>query len=275
MENLFPPEIALDIFSRLPAESVLRCRLVCKTWRTLLNDTNFADIHLRRQLLQLDDAPKFHNHLDVVAGAKVGFIFLIEIDDEGQLVYGEYDENDEQSYKTLTRINHPPIEAIIHDWVDSCNGLFCLSVDHHGFQDPVYICNPITRECTNLPKFMDFKVGKSRFDYDDYLRDKNGIMVSGFGCNLSMNEYKVVRIYYADYRYRDNRVGCVQVYTLGGGGSGWRSKGEISYKFLDRQGVFINGALHWLEGTGKIVAFDLADEKFRVLPAPPFLDDKM
>ncbi|OVA18901.1 F-box domain [Macleaya cordata] len=293
--NLLPKEITLDIFSRLPAESVLRCKRVCKTWQTTLNDTNyFADMHLRRQLLQLDDDdPKFHNHSDFVAGAKVGFISLIgidlksssrkDVDDIGEveeyaqlLCYGEYDENDEeeQSYKKLTLINHHPL-GFNHDWVSSCNGLICLSVNHHDIFDPVYICNPITRECTYLPIFTDFRGCKrSRGgSYYDFL-PKNGCMVSGFGCNLSRNEYKVVRIYYGYYDDDDKmcppKFGCVQVYTLGGR-SGWRNKGEFPYLFQNKKhGVFANGALHWIDvNERKIVAFDLADEKFRVLPSPP------
>ncbi|KAI3953100.1 hypothetical protein MKW98_020295 [Papaver atlanticum] len=51
MDNL-PKEVTLDIFSRLPVESVLDCKLVCKAWRDILQfnaDNFFADLHLQSQ----------------------------------------------------------------------------------------------------------------------------------------------------------------------------------------------------------------------------------
>ncbi|OVA09222.1 F-box domain [Macleaya cordata] len=325
MENFLPEDITLDLLSRLPAELVLECRLVCKSWRTHTYLSSFADMHLRRQLLKRDEVPKCHNHtesmeinllptevtLDIFSRLPAesillcrrvcktwqnllnnfvdvhsGFISLIQrypkssSDKKSEsirskekygnlLYYGEYNDlKQSNNKKTLARINHPPLR-FDNAFVGSCNGLICLS-EHttSGIEDPVYICNPITREYINLPIYKDLSLRKRRRGFSCNLFSK-GRMVSGFGYNLSTNEYKVVRIYY----YSSN-VGLVQVYTLGSG-SGWRNLGEITYSFLDTfphtPGVFVNGALHWQEEIGKIVAFDLADEKFRVVPLPPFL----
>lgn len=49
MEKLLPREIEVDIFSRLPAETLIPCKRVCKTWRGLFNGKYFVDAHLRRQ----------------------------------------------------------------------------------------------------------------------------------------------------------------------------------------------------------------------------------
>ncbi|XP_026451262.1 F-box protein At3g07870-like [Papaver somniferum] len=77
-------------------------------------------------------------------------------------------------------------------------------------------------------------------------------------------------------------MGRVHGYTLGGGRcSVWRDIGETPYSlrhiqdgFLCRRspfGAFANGALHWLDKEQKIVSFDLAEEKFYLLPSPPFV----
>ncbi|OVA06948.1 F-box domain [Macleaya cordata] len=276
MEKLHQ-EITLDIFSRLPVESVLHCRLVCKTWRNLLRLPYFADMHLRRQLLRLE----YNNHSHVAppppaaAADNLGFL-LLTMEKSSPLFYLEYDE-DEKSYKTVKRINHPPLKKRIYGiaMVGSCNGLICFTIlCRHGIDDPVYICNPITNEYINLPKFnilrdykgVDININSS---YD-------GRMVSGFGYHPSTNEYKIVRIVYYD-KINEPIIGRVQVYTLGDG-NGWRNKGEIAYSLIPRKGIpavlrgiLANGALHWLDyDDWKILSFDLEEEEFSLLPSPPF-----
>ncbi|KAI3862421.1 hypothetical protein MKX03_013664, partial [Papaver bracteatum] len=99
--NRLPSEIAIEILSRLPIDSILQCRLVCKTWRKLLRHPSFAHVHSN----QLS-----HVNGNSVIGGKPGFGFLFcftfwpKYNDE--LYYGEYDD---QSKKKLIRINQPPI----------------------------------------------------------------------------------------------------------------------------------------------------------------------
>ncbi|OVA07453.1 hypothetical protein BVC80_8779g9 [Macleaya cordata] len=210
----------------------------------------------------------------------MGLLFSIGLDYDKcgsavQLYYGgQYDHeinnidddddddkhNDYSSYKTLTKIDHPPItERPLFDlMLGSCNGLVCFFVPHDGMDDPIYICNPITGEYVYLPRFTCGKHASSHHK-----------LVGGFGYLHSTNEYKVVRTYY-DYD-EPSLVGHVQVYTLGDG-NGWRNKGDTTH-FIGSSGVFANGYLHWIDIGAKknIVAFDLAEEEFRLLPSPPCL----
>ncbi|OVA18909.1 F-box domain [Macleaya cordata] len=263
MENLLPEEIITDIISRLPVESILECRRVCKNFKTLLHHPFFAHLHLLRHSHSLlldddDDDLKYHSHSYTAAASfsKVGFITLWTLEDNRcHLYWGEYDDKNNECYNTLKKINHPSLKRSI--LVGSCNGLLCVGVERYRVSfDPDYICNPITREYVNLPKLTE-KHGDDR-------------IVSGFGYHPKTNEYKVVRIYYdAD----QPSVGQVQVYTLGAG-TGWRNKVEIKYRlrhsFVERRGILANGALYWLFEKGlEVVSFDLADEEFRLLPSPP------
>ncbi|OVA09218.1 F-box domain [Macleaya cordata] len=268
MERLLPVDIIFNIFYRLPAESVLLCSQVCKTWRNLIRLPYFADTHLRfrRKLLQLEDdhshfnldASNFNGAANKVGG--LGILFAIQFSDKDKgnvgLYYGEYDENNidkKFSYRTLTKINIPPIneQKTPHSMVGSCNGLICFSMPYmyHTHEHGFYICNPITREYKRL-----------------YEISKCEPMVYGFGYIPSCNEYKIVRI--CD-------CGRIQVYTIGSG-NGWRNKEKITCKlgspsYPPPPGILANGALHWLDHMApmKILAFDLADEKFRVVPSPP------
>ncbi|OVA13637.1 F-box domain [Macleaya cordata] len=272
MENLLPADIKLDIFSRLPAESVLQCRQVCKTWRSLLHLPVFAHMHLCRTQ-HLEDH-SYDNHSN--DAAKMGLLLLVALKGERysnyQLCYHEYDENDERSFKLpLTIINHPVVKPT-YALVGSCNGLIYFTLKQ-PYNDPFYICNPITREYVILPRFNN-----SNLIVGGYPK---GCMVWGFGYLPSTNEYKVVRIhlYTNPYQpsgwYKHDEIDA-QVYTLGSG-SGWR---KIKYssplpicKLLAPWGVLANGALYWLGSGGKSFTFDLADEELRYFLSPPYEDE--
>ncbi|XP_026396559.1 F-box protein At3g07870-like [Papaver somniferum] len=239
MEDLHE-DISKKILSHIPRESVLNCKLVSKTWNTLLSN---------RKL-------------------EVGILFCVASNRERniQLHKGYYDEiitltdddHENFTYRTIEKIKHPVINKrkVIDIMVGSCNGLVCFLVPHHRVEDPVYICNPISGEYVNLPR----------------INSKKGLIVSGFGYNCSANNYKVIRIHYPkklSYAYPPS-PGQVQIYSLGGGDScGWRNLGDINYS-LAFNGTLLNGSLYWLEWMDqKIVAFDLANENFQLLPTAP------
>ncbi|KAI3894780.1 hypothetical protein MKX03_023575 [Papaver bracteatum] len=158
----------------------------------------------------------------------------------------------------------------------SDNGLICLTIrtkyngipaigTTHSPNEPLYVCNPMTREFVNLPRILI-----------DEKESNDGIhIVYGFGYHPIINKYKVVRIFYVGNPKNPTFKGHVQVYTLGSG-SGWQSTGETDYYLWpekynvgDPVGVCVNGALHWpCAESADIVAFDLADEEFHLLPTP-------
>ncbi|XP_026423308.1 F-box protein At3g07870-like [Papaver somniferum] len=183
--NMLPKEIMLEIFSRAPAESVIECKSVSKSWRNLLQRPSFPQMHLNH----LNDPDAAHD------SGNLSLIFYTKwLLGKEPFYYTEYDENLNRFTRT-TRINvTPPFEY--YDILNSCNGLVCFSAylgNCHNMQ-PAYICNPITREYTVIPKFE----GK------DFL--------AGFGYSPSTNEYKVVRI---SRDKGDPNYGIVQLYTLG------------------------------------------------------------
>ncbi|XP_026405456.1 F-box protein At3g07870-like [Papaver somniferum] len=238
-------DITNKILSHVHPDSVLSCKLVCKTWQALLS--------------------RF----------KVGLLIAISRLEEKkdnnsvQLYYADYDQlnkdNDQFSYSALPKINHPPIDMVEDHspcMVGSCNGLVCISIpgpDSHCHNDPTYICNPMTGEYVNL-RALDPKLGRQCQ------------IGSGFGYLSKTNEYKVVRIHYPLDFTKPNWFthGCVQVYTLGGSGGGeWRNVGNITHLF-SFPGVAGNGVIYFIEDfENRLVIFDMADEVFRVPPIQP------
>ncbi|XP_026460012.1 uncharacterized protein LOC113360762 [Papaver somniferum] len=130
-----------------------------------------------------------------------------------------------------------PLEAC--EFVGTWNGLICISVKtvHVSYREEpepkpaLYICNPISKEFTSLP---GLRINKEKLDKNDGVQ-----IVHGFGYDPQTNKYKVVRV---ESITKIPSRGHMSRYTHLGVASG---------------------------RTPKIVVFDLADEKFHLLPAPP------
>ncbi|XP_026377836.1 F-box/kelch-repeat protein At3g06240-like [Papaver somniferum] len=147
-------------------------------------------------------------------------------------------------------------------FVGSLNGLICLVGNPTEEQphEPIYIFNPVIKEYVMLPEI------NTNYSYDVF-------WTSGFGYVSATNEYKVVKIYISK-----TKVVKVCIYTLGSG-NGWRNLGDFNPSFAPSpwaQGVFANGALHWMGvELDMIVTFNLAEEKFcqHLSPPPSSPDD--
>ncbi|XP_026411220.1 F-box protein At3g07870-like [Papaver somniferum] len=279
--NSLPEEITLNIFSRLPVESVLNCKQVCKSWRNFLQfhvntNTYFAYQHLQRQ----HGCGLTHTQEQNRDGSDAAIQTFVAFNRDVQALYHEeYHEDrkvgDNQPIYRRRRINikFPACKHI----VGSCNGLICLisRTNYNGVSifphipshspespdEPSYICNPVTREFVHLPRIY---IDKKKIDLGVHI-------ICGFGYHPLTNAYKVVRIsYFGLPRSR----GVVEIYKLGSD-SGWTSAGETNLFFesvYHSPSVCWNGSLYWLhKESGGIVAFDLADEKFHSVPNPPGL----
>ncbi|MCL7022559.1 hypothetical protein MKW94_014227, partial [Papaver nudicaule] len=104
-----PSDVVLEILSRLPVESVLDCKLVCKRLLNLLSDRwdQFAKMHHQQQLLQIAC------HGGDASSSSTGLLFSFEVDEEDEtmgarLYYGdkyndEMNIHEKLSYKTLQK----------------------------------------------------------------------------------------------------------------------------------------------------------------------------
>ncbi|XP_026428880.1 F-box protein At3g07870-like [Papaver somniferum] len=286
--NSLPTEITLSIFSRLPGESVLDCKLVCRAWRNFLqfhvNTPYFVYQHLQRQrgyvphgLVQHQQhKPSDSETMSFVAFDRHTRVFwYLEYHDNGDRISDKRPNN--YRIKTIN-MKFPADRCVkrILGLVGSDNGLICLSLK----LPPEYIvipayqnkvahspetlcnCNPITREFVTLPGIL---IDKKRSVDDDVH------IVHGFGYHALTNEYKVVRICYVGDRKTPSYRGQAEVYTIGSG-CGWRSVAETNLRpryIGDPTGVCFDGDLHWMcDDSANIMIFDLATEKFHFLIAP-------
>ncbi|KAJ9535392.1 hypothetical protein OSB04_un001493 [Centaurea solstitialis] len=254
MEGL-PAELTMDILSRLPAKTIIHCKLVGKKWRNLVSDSSFVDLHLSRSPtgIIIHQSPPM-NMTDWNIPNDPGVLKWVEMEDKAHHYLLHYD-----SLMSLD-VNLVPVlqnSRILN--IGSVNGLIFLWQHKH---DNTYICNPVTREILILPGLHYHK--------QDY-----GRIIYGFGVSSLTGEYKVVRTFQGSV-LSNGRPSVIeaQVYTLGTGH--WRSLGGVPYQLNGFRfcGLFLNNHCRWIvsdqeDASKKLCTFDLDKETFQFFPSPP------
>lgn len=204
-ENL-PQEITIDILSRLPIQTTLGCKSVCKPWHDLMEGSEFITSHLSKSSSTSNNSC---------------IAFVEEMDSSKP--YKIYAFDDKGSSTTLvSQFGFPP----------RFKRLNAPRSSHHGFilfwaRSPyqIVICNPITREYKELP---------SPPRYDKW-------SVFGFGTSKVSGKYKVVLI---SKKYMSSEP-IYEVHTLGTDSWRSIENPNPSPKPYGN-GIALNGNLHWL-----------------------------
>ncbi|KAH6765209.1 hypothetical protein C2S52_014260 [Perilla frutescens var. hirtella] len=262
-----PSEMIMNILSRLPIRSIIRCKFVCKSWLDLLATPEFVKSHLSKAapglaLFLYAEHPKPYKF----------FEFVDKLNLHRRVLHWNMD--------TVFNFNLP-FARPLHS---SANGLLFLcrrGAGHHDFyklrQDGaiwprnLLICNPITRDYIMIPRPQESSP-KAQLHMDSF----------GFGVSRMSGQYKLVWRFHEWIRgtrppgnFAESEC---QVYTVGTGS--WRRVGSGGRSLLyirgNDVGVFLNGNLHWLalerEGSSVwISCFDLETELFSTFSPPPLL----
>ncbi|KAF5933760.1 hypothetical protein HYC85_029931 [Camellia sinensis] len=231
-----PVEIIADILCRLSIESILTCRVVCKTWRNVTRDSCFIN-KLGNSLYQpprlilkplmeniSDDAPR---HL-----------ILLDIEE-----------------RKTRRI---PFDRMLADLeiMCSCDGLLCIASSRT--LNPVIIYNPITRE--------QFNVAKIAFERLLYLIMRLVLALIPQPKSTKFSEHTLPLLL---------RVKSIILTSFLLEKDQWRKLTEPGNMVKrDVYGVVSwGGALYWRIVKGPfivIVQFNLSDEKFRMFNFPDY-----
>uniref|UniRef100_A0A5B7BYK1 F-box domain-containing protein n=1 Tax=Davidia involucrata TaxID=16924 RepID=A0A5B7BYK1_DAVIN len=234
-----PGEIVVDILSRLPIKSLMRCRCVCKPWRNLTYDPRFIHYHLNRSSHK-------NPNLILTSTICIDATFF-----RTQMYFLEHHHT--HNY-TCTDVDFSLPNFEEFQVIGSCNGLLCLV--HRMNTSRICICNPFTRDYIKFPN----PISPSQQTRE---------MTIGFGYCSKRNEYKIVEIIHSS-TLGDLRS---EVYVCTVGDGSWRGIGNVPYVMIRWQlasKVFLNGALHWFSElpANLIVSFDIANEVFGVIPGP-------
>ncbi|CAL1356272.1 unnamed protein product [Linum trigynum] len=257
-----PREIVVDIVSRLPISSLLQIKLVCKSWRQLLQDPHLPSLHFSRLKTTMSSDPCLILHSRNCAHNELYFLDMCSLVKEDD---GHPNEN------KLKKLVVPPtiLKFVV---LGSCRGILCFA--NLSQRAAIYLYNPLLAELKEIPKTI---CGPS---YN-----------MGFGFHQETKEYKLVTIVAVvdrdSLRFRTARSSgsALSVITLTAQNgtrpnepTSWRRLGLVPYHFVVHQAhqVLVSGRLHWTafrrtRGPNKhvVVSFDLSDEVVREVPMPP------
>lgn len=203
-------DLILEILKRVPVKSVLKLRLLSKSFDSLISSPYFVrQHHFKSCIAQL-----------LVSSLDNCNIFVIKKCFLSQLL-------NHQSCDSVD-LNYPQKPHSDVEIVGSCFGLVCLAIDECFF----FLWNPSTRKYRNLP-------------VDDY-KFRNSDTVYGFGYDDSVYDFKVVSVKcyvpHLEIGYRTT----VRVFSSKS--NSWSSVNPLpsvlSVPLFD-SGKFVNGALHW------------------------------
>lgn len=234
-----PFEIVLEILSRLPVKFLMQLQSVCKSWKSLISDPEFAKKHLRVS------TTRHHLLLTFVSPSREFVLTTYPLSS----VFTEVTATAMQLEYPLNNRNR--FDLI----VDSCHGILCFALD----QRFALLWNPSIRKFTKLPSL-------------DNPKREGSYTIYGFGYAHISDTYKVVAIscYESDGSYETQ----VKVLTLGT--NAWRMIQDFpSGVPFDDSGKFLRGTVNWLASRDSysswvIVSLDLEKESYRELLQPDY-----
>ncbi|CAA0818725.1 Unknown protein [Striga hermonthica] len=240
-----PTDLFIDIFLRLPAKTLGKCRCVCKQWLRLIGDPHFVSAYrdhacrspnivlARKTPLIHEPLAKKRTRIDLSAlnldGYRKNHDFSLFVDDDGNNV-----------------------EMLPSKW-----DLVCF-VSESGF----YACNPSTQLVVKLPEASCCTSGEVN---------------AGMGYIRERDEYVLVHLFDRSVElHMDYDIGC-EVLRLRDGGK------DCSWKVMDANcrfvvrgwGVLVENVFYWMiwddydqPEDEAIVTFDLEREEFGTLNPP-------
>ncbi|KAK9137898.1 hypothetical protein Sjap_008492 [Stephania japonica] len=242
-----PDQLIQEILSTSPVKSLIQSSCVSNAWRNLITDTSFINLHLNRSI------------------QRNKFSLLLSNSDN------IYSIHDPMSTTTTATTKWPfPYGHESHNYYDvvgSCNGLLliipnrgCLGIWNPSTGD--FICIP--SPCRSLKNYTVFLP----------LCDK----MYGFGYGSNRSDYKIVSI---------DCGAAVEIRVFSMQSRSWKTiegsnidnVGFNTTLYTDSDGIFVNGAVHWLgsffytkiDKVKRVIAFDLGCEEFRKIPLPDHL----
>ncbi|XP_059639831.1 F-box/LRR-repeat/kelch-repeat protein At1g09650-like [Cornus florida] len=243
IHQLLPEDVVIEILLRLPVESLIRARAVCKNWYTIIINPSFVTKHFNHHT---NPDRLFVNHFDNISKKYFLSLYLDE---------------------TLSASSAPVYQDVVVDMpyhlgVSHYKGILCL-YNHYRCA----LWNPATEE------FRFLRVPPLNFPPNVVIFQD----AFGFGLDPITNDYKVVWI--LDTADEVRHMMCdrkVAVYTLST--DSWRYLDvDLPHSDIEtpQSNTCINGVYHWLTFVYKhlpvILSFDMGNELFHEIRDVPIL----
>lgn len=219
-------EMIFNILSYLPVISLLRFKLVCKTWLSIISNPQFEETHLTNSK---------NKQASVLKASYNWRVYSVDTHEES------------------VRLKLPSHCKGMVCYIRSCNGLVCLS---NSACDILYIWNPCTRQIKMLPvpNSANYPVPiYLGFGFDSIANDYKILRIAKLRIRVPLgfivSSKPGAQLYSANADSWKNIHVPMNIRT-----SFWHRPRKIC-------GPDINGVLYW-EGNGGLLSFDLHNEVF-------------
>ncbi|KAL2935974.1 F-box protein CPR1 [Bienertia sinuspersici] len=245
------PELWMEIFSKLPAKTLVRSRCVCKSWRSMIDNPSFISMHITRF------KNNFNKH------------FLLSFE-----THNSFDDDQfELKIRVRTMGKFRKREQILGltfsaddyhiDYKGYVDGLLLFGRYYVGSYD-LFLLNPSIRKSIVLPQIPSSPAGRAE-------------TVIGF--DPVKNDYKVVMILFpirlVDHTFPDS----IMVYEFRIGEWRFNTGLEIPHEWFLGENVLTKGVVHWLsfnlflqlplpKNYTHIVSFNFGTETFSYTELP-------
>ncbi|KAG9455558.1 hypothetical protein H6P81_000066 [Aristolochia fimbriata] len=238
----FGEDLLMEIFRRLPAKSLFRFKCVSKDWLRLIS----ADATLQRRKLSSMTGVFYHlNALDCVGHSQLKFYKYARVSEDD-----DHFSTDHGTDISLAFLPCYPNFRII----DSCGGLLlCLSGKTK--QVGLYVCNPLTRRWTALPK----PPNKCSLQNAKLVLD----------CSESPNLFRVVMA--AGYKHLRRSSAKLHIYSSDAGKwVEWEVvTAPLQYSLNNIQDAVVSeGALYAMAFPSYLARIDIKERSFAVIDLP-------
>ncbi|RHN73847.1 putative F-box domain-containing protein [Medicago truncatula] len=232
-------ELVFEILSRLPVKTLLQFQSVCKSWKTLISDPQFAQTHLRNLIVDPTITHQLFFYSPASEQYRITFIAVKPLFENLPEPPKEIEFSMEHKYRIL----------------GSCNGLLCLFSVNKGY---VRLLNPSIEWKSKKSPTLDC--------YDD---DK-WITYDGFGYDHVHDKYKLLAVLANGFGGQ-----VTQIHTFGE--NSWTTIPNFPFPVgrFSFSGSFVSGTLNWVGSRCSpngdvILSFDLANETYKevLLPEP-------
>lgn len=240
-------DVFAEILLHLPVKSLLRFKCVSRKWRSVISSPYFALRHTRRN-------------------SSRGTSSLLILRSRALLILS-LGNNDHNSSPAGFRIPSFNFLNLTPDFtlriLGTCNGLMLcyLGSAFNGCNFSYCVCNLTTKRFITLPR-------------PEMIANKHILGVNLAFDPLESPNFKVVCV--GQSCILNDHHCQIEIYSSETGlWRRWNGSFCNQYNILQTfdQGVFCNGAVHWLCTVGDSLYFDLKDESLKTLPMPPIHGD--
>ncbi|KAK9684415.1 hypothetical protein RND81_10G208400 [Saponaria officinalis] len=238
--------ILFNILPRLPANSLLRFKSVCKKWLSDISILDFQKSHFQFS----SQIPRF---------------LLSHVSEVRKMFFLSYNES-ENTVRDLVELRCNELDEQRDGFfiVDSCNGVLCI----HIMEEYFCLWNPVTNQYKTVPHYNE--------TFDNVVSDVT-LEAGGFGYISNVNDYKIFAMFLS---HSDQRVCNFYLFSLNSGT--WKrltqlDESNYARKLCNDIASCIDETLYWPVSKPRnrtlvgYVGFDLQHERMKRVVKVPWL----